>query len=151
MPEKLQKVLKQYVSWKFADNSKDEQIDIAATLEVQITEEIIKEKSDELTMAKAKMIQAEERKISRERLRLAREQVKDALLVGGVIGALIGLIVNQITDLISWGKGISQCMPIGVTVAIITALSILAGLVIHFLYTHKVAKILEKYLEKDEE
>lgn len=150
MAKTLRRVLEQYVSWKFHEQVKEDQNSIINALEKEIAAEIVEEKSDEMARAQAEKIQTAEAEIARERLRLAREQIKDALLVGGIVGFLIGLLVNQATDLISFYKGASQCMPIGITIGIIVILLVLVGAMVHFLYTHKVAGIIERHMGRGE-
>ena len=150
MSETLRQVLEKYVPEKIPDESQAEQEAIISALEDKIANEIVSEKSDELTSLQIKKLQKEREKIAAERLHNAIEQVKNVLVTGCLIGILIGLLVNQATDLISLGKGVSPDMPLAGTIGIIILLSIVIVIVIHVLYKCAEAGIVEKYLKKDE-
>lgn len=150
MSKTLRQILEKYVPSKLSDQSKAEQETIISALEIEIAKEIISEKSDELTSLQIKKLQEERKKMAAERLHNSIEQIKSVLVTGCLIGILIGLLVNQATDLISLGKGVSPDMPFTGTVGIIILLLLAIIIVIYILYRYTVARIVEKYLKKDE-
>lgn len=69
----------------------------------------------------------------------------------GIIGLLIGLLVNQITDLISAAKSLFPQLSIWPTVIAIGVLGFGCWKAFDYIYMSKVVKIVQKYMKKDEE
>lgn len=151
MSKTLHQVLVRVVDKRLAGVSEEEKAAAVSGLESQIEQEIVSEKSDELTMAQVKKRQEEEQKYRAERLRIAISQAKEALFAAGVIGVLIGLLANQLTDLISLWKGVSPSMPLEWTAAACVLLFVANGFVFYLLYVRKLVGLVMEYTQKDED
>lgn len=150
MSKTLHRLLERVVSERLADVSEEEKTAAVSGLEAQIAQEIISENADELTMAQARKLQLEEKKYREEWLRISISQAKEAVLAAGVIGVLIGLLANQLTDLISLWKGASPMMPLGWTA--LACLFLFAANVgaFYLLYVRKIVGLVREFVQKDD-
>ena len=151
MSETLHKIVVQRVQEMLADSDcTDEERNATITaLETDITKEIIEEKANDLTVAQARRLKAIQDNLMKVRLHSSIAQMKDALFMAVVVGTLIGLLVNQVTDLISLAKGVAPTMPLGWTIALCLIFSAVTYATFHILYVSKAAKIVEAYIKKE--
>lgn len=150
MSETLHKILVRHISLKLSEATEEERKETVEAFETKIEKEVVEEKSNELTLAQTKKLEQKEKELELERLGNLMDQAKNAFWMAGIIGLLIGLLVNQVTDVISALKGISPGMPILVTLGICCVLLIICIGTMYLLYLHKVSKIIKKYVQKDE-
>lgn len=117
---------------------------IIERLEDDITDEVVSEQIEEIYIREKK---AFKKTILREKIKNAKE----VAIVAIVIGFFVGLLVNQFTEIIAWGK--SQ---VGEYSLIVTGLCIIGiWLVIQWLYKHwfvdKISDMLEEGEDKNNE
>ena len=152
MAETLHKILTKYVSFRLLlESSQEEKDETVRALELKIEKEIIEEKSNELTLQQTKIMQREREKFNEQRLQDSIDRAKDVFYGAGIIGLLIGLLVNQITDLISAGKSLFPQLSNWLTVIAISVLVFGCWKAFDYIYMSKVVKIVQKYMKKDEE
>lgn len=157
MSETLHKILVRHISLKLSEATEEERKETVEAFETKIEKEIIEEKSNELTLAQTKKLEQKEKELQRKKKKVEsdhlenlKKQIKNAFWMTGVIGTLIGLFVNQITDLISAGKGISPEMPIGWTTFFAFIFGGACCEICFVFYMSICNKITENHIQKDE-
>lgn len=157
MSETLHKILARHISWKLSDVTEEERLETVEALEAKIEKEIVEEKSNELTLAQTKKLEQKEKELQRKKKKVEldhlenlKKQIREAFWMAGVIGTLIGLFVNQITDLISAGKGVSPEMPIGWTTFWAFIFGGVCCAIFFVFYVSICNKITENHMQKDE-
>lgn len=142
MSKILHQTLKDYLNIT-EPNTKYKDI-IIKRLEDEITREIINENIEEIQIREK---EAFKKKILKEKLQNAKEVAFTAI----VIGFFVGLLVNQFTDIITWGK-----LNAGKSAHIVTGFCIIGILgIIYFLYkcwfVDKISNILNEDKDKNDE
>lgn len=85
-----------------------------------------------------------EKKMIHERLLSKIAEMKDLILVAVVVAFLVGLLTNQVTELIAQGKGVNGDYVAGWTFVISFVLLIVIVLAIKFIYVDKVERLMSK-------
>lgn len=117
---------------------------IVKHLENDITREIINENIEEIQIREK---QAFKKTILKEKLQSAKE----VAIIAIIVGFFVGLLVNQFTDIITWGK-----LNAGESAHIVTGFCIIGILgIIYFLYkcwfVDKISNILNEDKDKNDE
>ncbi len=150
MSNTLHQLAAQAVDQQLVGVSEEEKAAVVLQIETKVKQEVLSEQIDELTMAQAKKRQMEEQRYRAERLRISISQAKEALFAAGIIGVLIGLLANQLTDLISLWKGVSPSMPLGWTAGACVLLLGANAFAFYMLYVRKIVGIVREHVQKDE-
>lgn len=135
---KLRDTLEKYISTQ--NIQEDYRHYVLDKMEEEIVQEVVKQKAKEICdKAKARKEQEE----VRQHIKSARAAFWTVL----ALGLLIGLLGNQITELISDAKGTS----IGITWLLVIAISVLIYVIYDMEYLRQAENIINEWLKKEQE
>lgn len=113
-----------------------------------IKQSIIQSEKDRLDDYAQSMLQKSKReleqKMIRERLMSKIAETKDLILVAVIVAFLVGLLTNQVTELIAQGKGVAGDYVTSGTVGVSCVLLCVIALAIKFIYVDKVESLMSK-------
>lgn len=141
----LNKVLKIYVEQKYPEEPED--VELVKMLKKTISEKIVNEHIDQIQNEQAKIQAKAEREMQNKKLMGKIKEAKDIAVFAIGIGFLIGLLVNQLTE-VAWffkGNGFNPTW----TALCIAALVGVICMVYKILYLDKIGDLLNKQFEVD--
>lgn len=151
MSDILNKIIKAHIDLRLKDSTDDEKGAVIKSLKEQIGAEIISEKADEFADLQNKIKKKIQEENNKTILENNIKSLNKGLIVAALVGICIGVLVNQITDLISLVKGVSPNMPVGLTFLVILIFLVATVVVFYSLYINGINDLIKNVAKKGTE